>query len=471
MTSAKTNTCFGRATETERIKNVLNAWQAAPAKTSSFKILGISGYGGVGKSFLLNSMLNELQTSRSDAFTIQIDGSNKQILGDFISLIDEKLAPSRVSFKGAQLKDDQFPETRKLISYQRKLSKKVATEIGKKDCSEDIKKVARFLYKFSPQIKKIPQYGPQISSALKFSEEQNLEEHTEDALKLLKNLKTLNQSGHNPFRKLRISPIQKLTNTPLLAISEAYEADIRSRLVGYEKKNFFKLSHRKAKGINRLLLVIDDYEFTGKVLDELLVNNLFIKFKDAPYPILVIIVGRDDIRETNPEFSKSLSPFIADRISLKPFTKEEGILFLEHAGYDTIESEKLYDESNGYPYVLSLLADFKSNQGDRPALFYQQFFERTTQWMTDQQKDWLLPLCYLDSVNTESIQEILPQAPELSVMDWFRREASVRDINSPTFKVDPYIEKMLLQHHLNFIGPKEQKRLIEQGNKASSPSD
>src|SRR5690606_27199770 len=112
------------------------------------------------------------------------------------------------------------------------------------------------------------------------------------------------------------------------------------------------------------------------------------------------------------------------------------------SGYTHDESTELYDESNGYPFVLSLLCDFKANQGSRPATFYQQFFERTTQWMTPQQKDWLLPLCYLDTVNKASIAKILPGASANVIMDWFRKEASVRDVKSPSFRVDPYIRKM-----------------------------
>src|SRR5690606_309060 len=106
----------------------------------------------------------------------------------------------------------------------------------------------------------------------------------------------------------------------------------------------------------------------------------------------------------------------------------------------------------------------------RPATFYQQFFERTTQWMTPQQKDWLLPLCYLDTVNKASIAKILPGASANVIMDWFRKEASVRDVKSPSFRVDPYIRKMLLQHHANLIGPEEQQKLMDQGRAASCPA-
>jgi hypothetical protein len=48
-------------------------------------------------------------------------------------------------------------------------------------------------------------------------------------------------------------------------------------------------------------------------------------------------------------------------------------------------------------------------------------------------------------------------------MEWFRKEASVRDVTSTAFRVDPYIRRMLLQHHANLIGPDEQQKLIEQG--------
>ena len=59
MKTGTPNTFIGRISESERIHHVINEWIAAPPKPGKLSILGISGYGGVGKSFLLNSVLAE----------------------------------------------------------------------------------------------------------------------------------------------------------------------------------------------------------------------------------------------------------------------------------------------------------------------------------------------------------------------------------------------------------------------------
>lgn len=457
---------FGRATESERIQHVLDAWLAAPKETNWFGILGISGYGGVGKSYLLNTVLSDQKLENRDVFRVQLDGSSKPLLSDFIGMVDQKLAPRNVSFKGSKPNEDQFPETRKLLDSQRRLTLKVDKELEKKG-NDSAVKAAKAIYRFRPLISKIGSAGAILSTLLEKSEEYKLEEYAAPASELLKSLPALNPSRSWPFRKLRMSPLELLAIKPLETISSAYESDIRARLKGYEGKNIFKLMHGRAHGVNRLLLIVDDYESTGAVLGDLLVDHLLQGFSRAPYPVLVVIVGRDDVRDVDPEFSKSLAPFVKERIQLEPFSREEGILFLEAAGYSNDEAATLFTEANGYPFVLSLLCDFKSNQGDRPATFYQQFFDRTTQWMTDQQKEWLLPLCYLDAVNLSSIGKMLPNATAEVVMDWFRKEASVRDVKSASFRVDPYIRRMLLQHHSNLIGPEAQRKLVEEGKLAS----
>ncbi len=466
--SKNPNTPFGRANEADRIQNVLNEWIAAPVNTGGLTVLGVSGYGGVGKSFLLNSVLNEKKLEGRDALVIKIDGGKKRLLTDFMGFVDEKLAPKVVRFKGSNPKDDQFPETRKLVSHQRKLAANVVAEVEASNLPKNVKNAAKILYRFNPLISKIPEVGPALSQLLELGEKFKVEEYAEPAIELLNSLKALKPSHGFFGKKLHLSPLERLAISPLETIAEAYETDVRARLVGYEGKKIFKFLHPKAKGINRLLLVIDDYESTSAVLGELLTDHLFPRFAQAPYPVLAIIAGRDDLRDADPEFSKDLAPYVRDRITLEPFTKEEAILFLEQAGYGAEEAAKLYEESNGYPFVLSLLSDFKANQGERPATFYQQFYERTTQWMTPQQKEWLLTLCYLSEVNNSSIKRMMPDASPALIMDWFRREASVRDVKSACFRVDPYIRKMLIQHHGNLVGPEIQQDLLNRGQAASS---
>jgi len=72
-------------------------------------------------------------------------------------------------------------------------------------------------------------------------------------------------------------------------------------------------------------------------------------------------------------------------------------------------------ESQGYPFLVTFLCEAKGGS----VSFYQQFYERTTRWMTPTEKSWVLPLCYLDRITEASIQTMLPDVPAFAVMAWF----------------------------------------------------
>ena len=460
-------TCFGRSDETRKIENVFHEWLAAPKEACWFGILGISGSGGIGKTYLLNSVLQDFSLETRDVFPVQLDGKNKALLADFAGVVDEKLAPKTIRFKGAKANYDYFPETRKYITEFRKLTTRIEREIDRLASEQNLDKavveIAKLIYRFGPEIaKKIPHESTEaIIVALGFCEKHGLEKKIIPATKTLQALPVFQS---NKFSKLRLSKSSKLSSELLSTFATAYEADIRSHLQGYRTNQILKFVHARSKQVNRMLLVVDDYESTRIPLGELLETHLLPAFSQAPYPVLVVIGGRDDIGVIDGQaFSKDLKHFVKDRIQLEPFTEEKGIQFLHDAGYENHEAESLYQKSNGFPFVLSLLADFKSSQGERPAVFYKQFFERTTQWMTPQQKEWLKQICYLENVDESSIQKMIPEVDAPTVMQWFSNEASVRDSKSRKFQVSPYIRQMLLQHHENTIGKDEYNKLVKRG--------
>ena len=73
--------------------NDLAAFGGEKPATASFCIIGISGHGGVGKSYLFENVLRESRAHLNDALVIRIDGSNATLLADFAAMIDYQLAP------------------------------------------------------------------------------------------------------------------------------------------------------------------------------------------------------------------------------------------------------------------------------------------------------------------------------------------------------------------------------------------
>jgi hypothetical protein len=153
---------------------------------------------------------------------------------------------------------------------------------------------------------------------------------------------------------------------------------------------------------------------------------------------------------------------IKERIRLEPFSEKDAIGLLLDAGYTNEKALQINALCNGFPFLLTSYAE----SCIQDALFYQRFFERTTRWMTENQKDWFLALCYLERVDQDTILSMIPNANAIEIMDWFRNEASVRDNSSEYFRVKPFISEMVKKHHLNYLGRKSQESWIQRGNRA-----
>lgn len=132
------------------------------------------------------------------------------------------------------------------------------------------------------------------------------------------------------------------------------------------------------------------------------------------------------------------------------------------AGYPRGELPALLDESQGYPFIVSLLCEAKGGT----VSFYKRFFERTTRWMTEIQRNWVLPLCYLDRVDEQTVENMLGPSTGKVVMEWFSNEASLRDPNARWYVIAPYIRRTLKAYHSTLIDAKTQSKWEKRGGDA-----
>ena len=63
--------------------------------------------------------------------------------------------------------------------------------------------------------------------------------------------------------------------------------------------------------------------------------------------------------------------------------------------------------------------------------------------MTPAQKAWLLPLCFLDEIDEESVAVMLPEDDPARVLEWFKGEASVRSPSASHWEVLPILRSRL----------------------------
>jgi hypothetical protein len=464
--SAPTKQFIGRDSELEQLKSVISKFAAAPASKAGLEIVSISGAGGVGKTYLLDTVLEETRTALKQALILKVDASNEHLLKEFTLIVDQMLAPTELPAP-AKAKHDYFPATRSLLRRQLELIGMVESEISNnKDLSEQGKTMAKALYRLSPAIKYIPKVGPAAAMALKGMESVKAEDYIEPALDALSALTALkDDSGwfSNPLTKRRFTALR---HSPYEAVSEAYLSDLSAMLQSYQNKDWWQFTHSPMEGVNRFVLIVDDFEAVGRVIGTFLVESLLPRLKNASFSTLAIFLGRDSVYDANKDFAHHLAGNINAVIKLEPFSKAEGVKYLKGVGYTDKEAADWYEKSRGLPFILKLLAENRTDTEKQSALFYKRFYERTTRWMSPEERKWLTPLCYLDNVNEGTIKVLLPHEDPTRIITWFEGEASVRDVHSPVFTVTPYIRHMLLEYNRRKVGDAEHERLTKSAQKA-----
>ena len=66
--------------------------------------------------------------------------------------------------------------------------------------------------------------------------------------------------------------------------------------------------------------------------------------------------------------------------------------------------------------------------------------------MSPQQQSWLVPLCFLEEINEESIARMIPEVDAAAVLGWFKTEASVRSPTSSRWEVLPIIRSRICEY-------------------------
>ena len=125
---------------------------------------------------------------------------------------------------------------------------------------------------------------------------------------------------------------------------------------------------------------------------------------------------------------------------------------------------RILDETAGYPYLLAGEVEAELD-GGRTALGLKGFHDRTTRWMSPTQRAWLVPLCFLDEINEETIAVILPNDDPRRVLEWFKGEASVRSPTANKWEVLPIIRSRICAY-LKLDSPKRHRDFQERAAKA-----
>jgi hypothetical protein len=444
--------------------NIVSGWLNSAPKPGQVDIYGISGYGGIGKSYLLNQVLSSVKPAKNGYLQVTIDGTDASIIGDFMALYDRKFSPKTIPL--GKVGYDYFPQARKIVEKYDVLNTDVKTKLNKSEVPVNEKTAAELIFRAGGILNMVI---PATEKFINFESLQRLglDKTINNASKLLDDVindRSLLGCLPVPIKNaLGMTKSERLRTDLYRLCADMWFADISAILNGSRGKNRFKLFNSPINELNRLFLIIDDFESLGKTIIDFFSAALVPVLQQANFHSTVIILGRDDLSDAHVSFQQHLAPIVRKKIRLERFTDEVAQQMFQNAGYSEEDIPKLMSDSQRYPFLVNLLCEVK-NGG---VSFYQQFYDRTTRWMSQIEKEWVLPLCYLDQINQATIQAMLPHAPASVVMEWFKREASLRDPNAEWYSIAPYIQRTLREYHRKELSDSEYCKFLERGKSAS----
>jgi len=420
------------------------------AHRDGLNICGISGLGGVGKTFLVEHVLSGLDLEKEGFLRLMVDGANTQNRRNFLGLIDGQLTPRSLP-PPAKPKADYFPQVREIASIHRDLMNLASREMNSKGVSDHIKETVLMVLRTGRILNKI---APKTQEYVNVNELESSELAgiAEDVYEQIRSLESLRESVSlpGPIRDLIGTTKKNKVRQDLYgAVADALVSDLSTAISGYRKKDRFKASlfmHKQIPGMKKLLLVIDDFEFLAATLGDFLVGNLIPQLAEADFSSLIIIIGRDDLETSHVGLAQHCKKYVRDEMRIEALDLKATLGLLQDAGVSQDRSISLYESTQGLPFLLNLAVEELSSADGETALFLTKFFIRTTRWMNDHEKEWFAKICYLNDVNEDTLQWIFPIADVPMIQKWFERE-SVRDPSSRTFRVRPLIRDKVLRYH------------------------
>lgn len=448
------NTDAYRPFEATRLRDVVTGHREGLA------ICGISGAGGIGKSYLVEHVLSSLEPAKAGWLALRVDAAQAQTRGDFFALVGGQLARRSLA-PPADPRVDYFPETRRVAAAHRALVAKVAKELERQGAPEDVRQAAAALLRSAHFLNKAVPRSREFIDVAKFNlDPDTVNESIDEAWDTINLLKTLRDTEWLP-EAVRNRLGENLTNRlkrDLYGVTaDAVVSDLSAALPGRFSTNSPNGTRFAIPGLDRLLLVVDDYEALGATLVDFLISSLIPRLAEARFATMLIVAGRDALEDTHPGWGQHCKRYLTDPIQLRPFDAETAEQLMAAEGVAENRRAAIYELTQGFPFLLSLAIEEAATDG-ASALFLKRFFDRTTRWMSREEREWFTGTCYLDEVNEDTLRLVFPEEDIGAIQDWFEGEASIRDPSAPTFRVRPLIREKVLSY-VEVRSPKRHREL------------
>lgn len=433
--------------ETVRRSEVGRLVEVLRSPPTQLSIVGVSGPGGVGKSFFVDDALAALGPSSQAYLRLRVDGSNRAALGDFFALLDQLMPRSLEA--PARAESDYFPQLRRVAAAHRDLVDAVAKDLG--PARDDVKKVALALLRAGHRLNEtVPKTRGYLDVDALGLSEKSVAASFDAAWDVLETLAPLRQSTRlpGPLRDLLGVTFHNRVRADLYGVTaDAMITDLAAALRGYRPQDWHRVTHTPIGATtNNLLLIVDDFEALAPTLEEFLVGALIPRLARASFKTVLLMVGRDDLDAMSPSWAQHCQRYVAMQLRLAAFDRATALEALAKAAVPPERREAIFEATQGFPYLLNLVLDESAGEGADSALFLRKFHDRTTRWMSPEEQGWFVRVCYLDVVNEDTLARLFPAAIVQRVQDWFEREPSIRDPSAEAFRVRPLIRDKVLRY-------------------------
>lgn len=428
----------GRQAQVERLRSVLEFKNLAAEKMT---ILGIEGPGGVGKSSLITMAESGIDYKTLHVLRVSLDSTEPTTtLIEFVERLTQAIKFE--AGRNYSRADIVLKETENATAIARQLLSEAQEEVSEDGDPTSVTNIFHKAVALGKQINKISKKSKdwvdfeKVDNCIQQPDLNSMIFAFQEELPKWWNTLGIGSESKNLRNAIRQNAAKIFAAT--------LAKDIEAILYGYKIENIGKPMPSKISDCDRLLLVIDDFESISEISAEFLARYFLPKLKDAMFQSVVVISGRDDLTATNPSWNQHLQVHLLDpSIDVGPLSRAE---IDDIARDEGVDAEVLWRDTDGYPYFIQLWIE-ANRRGGETALSLKKFYDRTTRWMTDQQKTWLNSCVFIDDISIDSIFKLTDsQSDAATIFSWFEMEGSIRDTSTKCFTVRSYVRGRILEY-------------------------
>ena len=272
----------GRQDDVSRLINVLNGKERADGKLT---VQSIEGSGGIGKSCLLNHVLGAFDLAGRNYLTLKIDGNDPSA----ISLV-RAVARMADGAAAEAIRDRPsgyyFPSVDRVTKAMETIRSEAVAELQKHapDDQQGRVDLSRFLDLAFEAGMRLNEAIPVSKKHINFGELRKARKPVEEMLPALLSLK---EETVRFWERLGIWGSTSLRNSikedACRPLADALMSDLSAILKRYRTEDGRKAMHGKVNGIDRLLLILDDFEKLQETLGEFLVGYFLTSLRQANF--------------------------------------------------------------------------------------------------------------------------------------------------------------------------------------------